>query len=194
MNGTLIQGFDNISRRCMEETSHSLGQLMEGGITYEVLSVDRHPLEDILNEMVDPRNHFGIFMGIEGEFENNILIMIPDETAISIVSSVMGKKIDPSTLFDEITMSCLLEVGNIMTSAYCGAMVEQFDTDLIPTPPDISYDDPRTLLGYGVVQFGGDTDDTIFTKSRLHVEKNEMDMMIFMIPPENTLKILEERL
>ena len=63
----------------------------------------------------------GIFLAVEGDITGSIMFLIETETARHLVSKLMGG-MELSEEMDEMQISALKEIGNIITGAYLNSL------------------------------------------------------------------------
>ena len=65
----------------------------------------------------------GIFLKIMGEIHGRFLLMIPEDTAIKMLKTLIPNcEVKTLIKIDELESSCLREIGNIIAGAFLNAM------------------------------------------------------------------------
>ncbi len=64
----------------------------------------------------------GILLGIRGDISGYILFVLEEGAAKKLINMLMGKNPDEEVEYNEITLSALKEVGNILTGSYLSAI------------------------------------------------------------------------
>lgn len=97
-----------------------------------------------------------ILLDVTGDAPGRMVFMMPAGAARTVVDMLMGL---PSTHgdeevpeFDEIALSALQEVGNVLTGAYLGALSTLTGLRLEPSPPAVGIDMAYALLATAVVE------------------------------------------
>ncbi len=92
-----------------------------------------------------------ILLDVRGDAEGRMLFMLPAESARALVSVLMGgaaaasdAAVDP---FDEIGLSALQEIGNVLAGSYLTALATLTGLRLEPSPPAVGVDMADALLG-----------------------------------------------
>jgi chemotaxis protein CheC len=98
--------------------------------------------------------------------------------------------------FNEMDQSALLEVGNIMVSAFLDATAELLGFIMLPSPPALSIDMAHAAMESLIAQLGEEVDEVLLFSTELICEEHKIDSDIIMLPEINTLKritsLLEE--
>ena len=87
----------------------------------------------------------GIRLQMLGEARGMILLTFPDGSARSLLTRLLGGDRRKRRL-DELGISTLKEVGNILASAYLTALSGLLGLTLIPSVPSLSYDTAAAVL------------------------------------------------
>ena len=95
----------------------------------------------------------GIFLAVEGDITGSIMFLIETETARHLVSKLMGG-MELSEEMDEMQISALKEIGNIITGAYLNSLSTLTNMMIYPSPPAMTIDMAGAILSVPAIQFG----------------------------------------
>lgn len=134
-----------------------------------------------------------IFLRIEGSIPGNMFFMLDLDSAQNLIIQILGEDELPYD-FDEMEMSALQEIGNILAGSYLSALADFTNLDLYPSVPAISIDMAMAILGYGLIELGHVGDialviDTTFTNGDEKVEGH-----FFLIPDPPSFETLFQSL
>ncbi len=96
----------------------------------------------------------GIYLVVEGDIHGSIMFLLEKSSAKALVSRLMGTEGDPDGEFDEMEISALKEIGNIITGSYLSSMSTLTNMNIFPSPPDISIDMCGAILSVPAIEFG----------------------------------------
>jgi len=96
----------------------------------------------------------GIYLVVEGDIHGSIMFLLEKSSAKALVSRLMGTTGDPDGDFDEMEMSALKEIGNIITGSYLSSLSTLTNLNIFPSPPDISIDMCGAILSVPAIEFG----------------------------------------
>ncbi|MCR5832105.1 MAG: chemotaxis protein CheC [Lachnospiraceae bacterium] len=97
----------------------------------------------------------GIYLVVEGDISGSIMFLLEKSSAKALVAKLMGtSNEDPSGDFDEMELSALKEIGNIITGSYLSSLSTLTNLNIYPSPPDISIDMCAAILSVPAIEFG----------------------------------------
>jgi chemotaxis protein CheC len=93
---------------------------------------------------------------------------------------------------NEMDESALIEVGNIMVSAFLDATAELLGFIMLPSPPALSLDMAHAAMASLIAQMGEDIDEVLLFSTELVCEEHKIDSDIIMLPENATLARIVE--
>jgi len=116
-----------------------------------------------------------------------ILFYITRGSAIRLTNTMLGiSEMDrPMTEMDE---SALLEVGNIMVSAFLDATAELLGIVMLPSPPALTIDMAHAAMQSLIAQMQEETNEVLLFSTELVCEEHRIDSDIIMMPETSTLR------
>jgi len=130
---------------------------------------------------------------LQGEIQHGgyIIFYISKESAIRLTNTMLGLT-DMNRAMNEMDESALLEVGNIMVSAFLDATAELLGFIMLPSPPALSLDMAHAAMASLIAQMGEDIDDVLLFSTELVCEEHKIDSDIIMLPETATLARIVE--
>ena len=125
----------------------------------------------------------GILLGVEGDITGSIMFMIEKEGARHLTNKLMmgmGAS-QPGEDFNEMELSALREVGNIITGAYLNALSGLTNLCIYPSTPDLTVDMAGAILSVPAIQFGIQGDQILLIKNNFFDEV-ELDGFFILLP------------
>jgi chemotaxis protein CheC len=120
-----------------------------------------------------------------------ILFYITRESAIRMTNTMLGMT-ETSRPLNEMDQSALLEVGNIMVSAFLDATAELLGFIMLPSPPALTIDMAHAAMQSLIAQMQEETDEVLLFSTELVCEEHKIDSDIIMMPERSTLlRIIE---
>jgi len=108
---------------------------------------------------------FGILVSFEGDLNGMMMMVFKRESARALINALMGREIADTEEFDEMDFSALVEVGNILSSSYLGALGELIGKKVMPSVPSLAKDMAGAILSVPAVAFGIYADEVLFIES-----------------------------
>jgi chemotaxis protein CheC len=120
-----------------------------------------------------------------------ILFNITRESAIRMTNTMLGMT-ETNRPLSEMDKSALLEVGNIMVSAFLDATAELLGFVMLPSPPSLTIDMAHAAMQSLIAQMQEETNEVLLFSTELSCEEYKVDSDIIMMPERSTLnKIIE---
>jgi CheC-like family. len=119
--------------------------------------------------------YFDIIEGLDG----NILFIFPMNSACYLVDMLMNRPYNGIYHLNEIELSALSEIGNILAGSYITALSTLINIKLLISPPAISIDMAGALLSVPAVSFGEVSDKVLFIQTSFIEGENNVDGYFF---------------
>jgi chemotaxis protein CheC len=131
----------------------------------------------------------GITLQILGDARGSIMLLFPQESAHRLLCNLLGDQ-GKDLVMNEVTISTLKEVGNILASAYLSALGNMLHKTLIPSVPLLSYDMAGAVVDYVLIELSQSSDLAMLVETDFTGDSSE-DLAIkghfFLIPDPSTL-------
>ena len=116
-------------------------------------------------------------------------MIFPEESAQTIVSlAVKGKAGgDPG---DEMSISTMKEVGNILVSAFLSAISQLSGLSLIPSVPGFAHDMAGSIMDYVLIEISRLADKALVIETRLKERGESIESHLFLLPDPHTLGLI----
>ena len=184
-----IQELGNIGAAHAATTlSQMLGSTIEMSVP-AVTVVDLSHLADYMGE----ESAAMVAFELQGDIAHGgyILFYITRESAIRMTNTMLGLT-ETNRPLSEMDESALLEVGNIMVSAFLDATAELLGFVMLPSPPALTIDMAHAAMQSLIAQMQEETNEVLLFSTELTCEEYKVDSDIIMMPERSTLnKIIE---
>jgi len=132
----------------------------------------------------------GIYLCVEGDITGSIMFLLEKESARHLISKLMGMEI-PDEEFNEIEVSALKEIGNIITGAYLNSLSTITNLKILPSVPDLTIDMAGAILSVPAIEFGTLGDKILLIQTQF-TDDYELDGYFILVPDlESYAKILK---
>ena len=133
-------------------------------------------------------------MTVNGDITGSMMFLLKKESARRLVNQLLfrsNEDIDPDADFDEMEMSDMKEIGNIMTGSYLNSMSDLTRLKIYPSVPDITIDMAGAILSVPAIEFGVLGDRILMIQTRFF-DEIEIDGYFILVPDIDSYhKILE---
>lgn len=128
------------------------------------------------------------------DIEGTILFLLRLEFINAILERILGKTIHDYNELQDMEISVLTEVGNIMISAYSTAVSTLTGTNIGLTVPAIAINMLGGILSVPMAEMGLHTDRLMLINGTLILNNENYDSTILMLPDLKSLNKLMDRL
>ncbi len=96
----------------------------------------------------------GIFLEVQSDIEGSMMFLLKMDSAQCLVNKLMGRDGEFKEEFDEMDLSALKEIGNIIAASYLNALSSLTNLVITPSIPYIAVDMAASILSVPAIQFG----------------------------------------
>lgn len=124
----------------------------------------------------------GIFLEVQNDIEGSMMFLLRMDSAHYLVNSLMMRDQSYQEPFDEMDLSAMKEIGNIIAGSYLSALSTMTNLVIAPSVPYIAVDMAASILSVPAIQFGQYGDNALLIETEF-----EADMAIngyFILMPE----------
>lgn len=126
----------------------------------------------------------GIFLEVQTDIEGSMMFLMRMDSARFLVNKLMGRDAEDEKEFDDMDLSALKEIGNIIAASYLNALSTMTNLIITPSIPYIAVDMAASILSVPAIQFGQFGDNALFIQTEFGD-----DVMIngyFILMPEQS--------
>lgn len=192
LNEVQLDTLKEISNIGMGHAATALSQMIGQRITLRVPRVSVTEIKEVPDRLGGAEALMvGITLQILGDARGSIMLLFPQESAHRLLCSLLNRE-ERGLVMNELTVSALKEVGNILASAYLSAIGNLLHKTLIPSVPMLAYDMAGAVADYVLIDLsqGGDlalmveTDFSAGADDARHIRGH-----FFLMPDPQTLDI-----
>lgn len=121
----------------------------------------------------------GIYLNLKEDIEGNIMFTIDMKSATNLLKMLLDREVEE---LDEISISALSEVGNILSSSYVNALSELTGLKIAVSVPSIAIDMAGAILSVPAIQFGLISDKVLFIETVFEEGDNQVKGNLFLLP------------
>lgn len=136
----------------------------------------------------------GILVPMEHEVKGMLLFLLDKEFTHLLLSTLLGKKIESFENINELDMSALKEIGNILAGSYINAICTLAGLDITLLPPDIAIDMVGAILNYPAEKFGAMGDKVLYIEENFFSGEESIKSHLLIMPEMDSLDIMFTRL
>ncbi len=144
----------------------AIANMLNLRINMHVPSVELIPVENIGSAIgAEDDIIVGIMLGVEQDIEGSMMFLLDMQSAHNLVNRMMMRPLDYNEDFDEMDLSAIKEIGNIIAGSYLSALSGLTNMVIMPTVPYVSVDMAAAILSVPAIQFGMIGDNALMIKT-----------------------------
>lgn len=133
----------------------------------------------------------GIFLEVTNDISGSMMFLMKMDAAHYLVNKLMGRPLDDTRDFDEMDLSAMKEIGNIIAASYLTALSNMTGLSIAPSVPYISVDMAAAILSVPAIMFGQYGDNALFIETEFGDDVKIGGYFILMPEQESYAKILQ---
>lgn len=133
---------------------------------------------------------------VDGDLTAVLLFIFEQNSACDLVELLMGYEKGTLTALDEMGNSAVMEIGNILTGSFIGAIAGMTGLRLVPSVPVLAHDMLGALFADAVASSGYPDDRVLCIQASFlgALNRDQVDSHLILIPEVDSLKRLFEAL
>ena len=163
----------------------ALSQLLNEKVDMAVPSVNIIPFDDIFSKTGVEAVVIGVIVRVLGDIPGNILFTLEKETALKIISRLLGEEQEQIT---EIGSSALCEIGNIISSSFMNAIAKLTNLVLLPSVPAVALDMMGAILSTTFIESGQFDEYVLDLETQFLQENQKISGHFYYIPMPGSLE------
>lgn len=174
-----------------EHAGTALSQMVKKRITISVPEVIVDKVEKVLPLLgKTDETVTAVLLKIRGEAPGMIFLLFPPASAFSLSRLLRGQPKSEHTVLDELDISALKEVGNILSGASLTALSRFVDLNLLQSVPDTATDMLGALFDGLLAELGQLSDIVLVFRVSFSVESEINGQLFFLFDANSSAKIL----
>jgi chemotaxis protein CheC len=160
----------------------SLAMMLGQTVDMDVPNVRLLDFDEVRNAMGGAEAMtFGVLVPLCGDIDGMIMFLLDKDFAHLILNILMGEHYSSFDEMDEVAISAIQEVGNILSGAYVNSIADLAGIKIEVDVPSISVDMAGALLSVPIIRFGevGDRVLLIEETFRSNQESVRSNMIMF---------------
>ena len=124
------------------------------------------------------------------DITGSMMFLMKLPAAHFLVNSLMMRDLDYNEPFDEMDLSAMKEIGNIIAGSYLSALSSMTNLSIAPSVPYIAVDMAAAILSVPAIQFGQYGDNALLIETEFGDDVMIGGYFILMPDPDSYVKIL----
>lgn len=179
-------------------TSHgatAVSSLLQQEVKISLPDVCFLDFNEALQAIGDPEEEIlCVLSELSGDFEGMMLFLMRKDLINQIIGPMLGREIRNYEELDDLSLSALTEVGNIVISAYINALAGLSQMDIGVSVPAISREMLGAILSVPMTMLGYEMDQIMMVSGTFIIEGTVLDSSFIMVPDAKSLVKLTNQL
>ncbi len=161
----------------------ALSQMINSKIDMKVPKVDLLEFKELSDIVGGAENLVvGILFTLEGQIEGMMMFMIDMAASRHLVNSLMGDMSNTSGEFNEMELSALNEIGNIIAGAYLSSLSTLTNILITASIPYMAIDMAGAILSVPAIEFGKIGDKALLIETEFVDDDKAVNGYFILIP------------
>lgn len=135
-----------------------------------------------------------ILVQMSGDMNGIMLFLLRMDFINAVLGTMLGKTVSDYTELDELEISALTEVGNIIISSYVNALSGLAGLDIDLSVPAISINMLGGILSVPMIELGYETNKIMIISGKFILNHQQLDSNLLMLPDIRSLNRLITKL
>ncbi|MEA5136647.1 MAG: chemotaxis protein CheC [Candidatus Fimivivens sp.] len=167
----------------------SLASMLQKPVNISVPKINVLDYEKVAEELGGPETMIvGIMLTISGEVSGMMMFLLEKDFAHAIVNDLLGGCFQGFHELDELSISALKEIGNIMAASYVNAIAQLTGLTIDISVPSMTVDMAGAILSVPAIYFADISDKVIFIQDEFNGDAENMTSHILLIPTADSLQ------
>ncbi|MCM1523075.1 MAG: chemotaxis protein CheC [Ruminococcus sp.] len=180
--------------------ANSLSQMLNVSIDISVPSVKLLEFNETVEYLGGSENIvLGMLVTLRGDIQGMMLYVLQNSFAARMIHSVFGKEVNELTDLDEMDVSFIQEIGNILAGSYVNAISSLTGLTIDISVPTITVDMAGAILAVPAVEFAQIGSKVLFIDDSFifgnqNTESSKVDSNMILVPELSSLEKLFSKL
>ena len=132
----------------------------------------------------------GILLNVAGDIKGSMMFTMDIHAARQLVNILFGNKVSSSLEFDELELSALKEIGNILTASYLSALAGLTNLKILPSVPELAIDMAGAILSVPAIESGKVGDSVLYIETEFSEGITKVFGDFLLIPDVDSYEVL----
>lgn len=194
INSILLDVLKEIGNIGSGNAATALASMIDKKVDMDVPQVKILEFSDVTDVLGGPEIPVaGIYFELSGDIEGNIMFVLNVESAKNLVSMLFNRP-NVNDSLEDMDMSALSEVGNILAASYINSLSTLTGMTLKISIPSISIDMAGAILSVPAIEFGQLGDRILFIETQFEEDNKRVAGDLFLIPKMDSFSKMLKKL
>lgn len=132
----------------------------------------------------------GILLNVTGAISGSMMFILDINAARQLVNILLGDSEITNLEFNELELSALKEIGNILTASYLSALAGLTNLRIMPSVPELAIDMAGAILSVPAIEFGKVGDSVLYIETEFSEGVTKVFGDFLLIPDVDSYEVL----
>lgn len=177
----------------------SLAAMLQRKISITVPKISFLDYETVAQQLGGPETLMvGMMLTLEQDVTGMMMFLMKEEFSHMVLNSLLGQSFTSFTDVDEMGLSAMQEIGNIMAASYVNAISQITGLVINISPPDICIDMVGSIMSVPAIHFANISDKVIYIEDEFEGEglsgNSDASSSVLLLPDVDSLERIVEKL
>ncbi|MDO5601210.1 MAG: chemotaxis protein CheC [Oscillospiraceae bacterium] len=167
----------------------ALSTMLDKAVNITVPKIKILTFGEVATALGGPENIVvGLLLQLSDDVGGIMMFLLEKDFASSTISTLTGMEMEDFANLDEMGVSVMSEIGNIMAASYVNAISTMTGLTINISVPEIAVDMVGALLSVPAIYFANVSDKIIFIENAFNCDGESLSSHILMIPDVESLQ------
>ena len=189
INELYLDVFKELGNIGSSSAATALAKIVEKRVTLSLPKVTILKFDEITQIIGGEETQvLGILQPLRGDLTGNIMFLLGLRQAHDLAGLLLSKMLNmtkPSSDsgdFDDMELSALREIGNILINSYLSAITTMTNLKILPTVADLAIDMAAAILSVLTIEFGKVGDSVLYISNEFAQDNIKIGGDFFLVP------------
>lgn len=203
MKITRYEDMDDISKDMMREigsigtgnAATALSNLLGAEVKMTIPDAAIRGYDEAVNSLGDPEEIVsGVLVQMSGDVSGVMLFVMKQDFINEVLANVLDKRISDFSELDEMEISAVTEVGNIIISSYILSLSRLADMEIALSVPALAVNMLGGILTVPMAELGYESEKILMITGKCVIGGRHVESNLLMLPDIKSLNYLLDRL
>ena len=166
----------------------SLASMLSRQINIHVPRIHILDYATVVNNLGGPENMIvGMLFALRDDVSGMMMFLLQRDFAHMVLNTLLGQSLNSFAEIDEMGISAIQEIGNIMAASYVNAIAQLTGMTIDISVPDICIDMAGAILSVPAIHFANISDKIILIEDQFEGDDLKAASQILLIPEVDSL-------
>ena len=169
----------------------SLSSMLCKPVNIQVPRINILDYNEVAKQLGGPENMIvGMLLALSGDVTGMMMFLLERDFAHMVLNALLGQSFNDFNEVDEMSISALKEIANIMAASYVNAISQLTGMMIDISVPDICIDMAGAILSVPAIHFANVSDKIIFIQDEFDGGDERVKSHILLIPDVSSLSTM----